>query len=294
MARALPLKYHQATFHFLDKEPKVSAAAQKKIAAAEKRMGLQLPASVREWYSLAGWETMLSRHRAQVLAEEKSKWPVGLASLKDLLKNLEQMQSMMRSDFGVGWEPMFTVGSRPGDPYSWYVALDGSDDPPVVEIDREQFQIEARFSVFIFARVWEPYDITIEDAADADGLMCWLLSEKHYCNPYYLDFLRERYNEGLLSENAEEKRLYYRFYNSDGAITIKCNGDPMQKEVAADWTFSAASTGQLVNLIAPLSPWKDLFADLRCTFSRRFGLQKIESEGGKEALKQLRPKSRKK
>jgi hypothetical protein len=69
MPAPVKLEYHRATLDFLARKPAFSRAAVKRIDAAEKKTGLRLPPAVREWYSLAGCDTIVVDHPAWIVLE---------------------------------------------------------------------------------------------------------------------------------------------------------------------------------------------------------------------------------
>jgi hypothetical protein len=289
MPQPAKLKYHQVTLSFLNHKAAFASSAVKKIEAGEKKIGLQLPASVREWYSLAGWEEAVSKLRKQVLTKDAARFPIGLADVPNLLKNLQELQNNMDAFRRGGHTPSFTVGAEPGNPYRWYVALDGSDDPPVFEIDRDQIKVAEHFSSFIFGLVWEPFQV--HDTIRArDTNRCWLVAEKHPCGYAHLDFLKEHYSEGLVHQSRYEEGTRYAFYNADGTITIQCPGDAVTKEVPAHWSFTADSVPSLVKLITPVWQFGGLNRALSSALSEKFAGKQIKSKEGEQALKELRGK----
>jgi hypothetical protein len=105
----MPLVYHQAAFDVMGKTPKPSKKALGILEGRERALGFALPASLREFYSLAGASDVLTDHSNQdpaVPIEE-------LGEPEDLKQGVLRIQ-----DENQGCA-------------SWYVRLDGSDDPPV-------------------------------------------------------------------------------------------------------------------------------------------------------------------
>ncbi len=105
----MPLVYHQAAFDVMGKTPKPSKKALGILEGRERALGVILPASLREFYSLAGASDVLTDHSNQdpaVPIEE-------LGEPEDLKRGVLRIQ-----DENQGCA-------------TWYVRLDGSDDPPV-------------------------------------------------------------------------------------------------------------------------------------------------------------------
>jgi hypothetical protein len=80
MAEPVRLKYHQLTLDLLGAKPVFSRDAVETIRAWERRRGVQLPASVAEWYSL--------EPPPMPPADNEDPWEA--ASLGELLGDLER------------------------------------------------------------------------------------------------------------------------------------------------------------------------------------------------------------
>jgi hypothetical protein len=272
MPAPLKLEYHQATLDFVGRTPAFSRAAVKRIDAAEKKTGLRLPPAVREWYSLTGCDTIILI----------PPYPVELAPLRDLLKNLDVAQDSTMSFSPNDLALPLQIGDVEGTGFRFWVSLDGSDDPRVIEADRGQIIAAEHFSEFLFGLAWE---------RDPDLLYNALVAQKHRFGPPPLDFMKEHYNEGLPHYSRSEGNVTYDwggeipgytyrnypFYNSDGVVTMRCSGDPTAREVPALWSFRAESAEALVWLVAPVWGFGGLNKALRAT-----------SEMGKSALKKLK------
>jgi hypothetical protein len=317
------LRFHQATLSFLGHKAAISASAVKEIDDAEKKVGLQVPAAVREWYSLAGWEEAIANDRKRVLTKEEARFPIGLDNLTAMPKNLQASKdhidgcasvSLDRNPFtGKPLSPtereaiqreheafrVLRVGQERGNPFWWGVALDGSDDPPVSEVRDTVGKVSGHFSTFIFCIIWEPHQIHNWHSV-RDTRLAWLVAEKHPCGPGHLDFMREHYSEGLTHQprldesdvNFVSGACRYPFYNSDGAITIQCTGDPGANEVPAHWSFTAASASSLVNLISPVWQLGGLSKTVQAVIKHKT-LGEVRSPDGEKALEQLKGKSKK-
>ncbi len=104
----MPPVYHQASLNLLGVAPRTSSASGELLGRREQALGVRLPASVREWYTLRGAE--------RVLAEHGGDRPVPLKALGD------------PREVGLGW---LRVLDECQGVAAWFVRLDGSDDPPV-------------------------------------------------------------------------------------------------------------------------------------------------------------------
>jgi hypothetical protein len=103
------LEYHRATFDLLGIKPRVSAAAIRAIEERGRALGITLPDSLREWYSIGGAVRLLAEH-------SDGARPVPLKELGD------------PRDLGFGLLKLLDEGQGVAE---WYACLDGSDDPPV-------------------------------------------------------------------------------------------------------------------------------------------------------------------
>jgi hypothetical protein len=146
------LSYHQNVFDLLDIEPAPSEAALRMIEECERRCQKRLPAAVRDWYALDG---VVHLPDDPLTVEYGYLWwdysnddhPVALA---EVLRAFER---------GVGAGPRsrrpdVTVLVENQGCCSWYIRLDGSDDPPVrVDLDFEtggSKTVAPHFSEFVF------------------------------------------------------------------------------------------------------------------------------------------------
>jgi hypothetical protein len=129
--------FHSATFRLLRTEPRVSPVAVSQVEHVERRLGFQLPASVREWYRSGEAIEILAKY-----SNQDSPIP-----LKDFA--VIEWQSLRLLPFKVENQGVCT----------WSIALDGSDDPPVyvdVDTDGAERQVQAtKFSAYIYACVWD-------------------------------------------------------------------------------------------------------------------------------------------
>ena len=116
MGEAVKLQYHAAALRLLAVEPRLDPEAADRIDRAEAACGRRRPAAVREWYTLAGAEEMLT-------LDDNA---CGVAYLADLLADLARGRP----------EIEFYGPRRVNTGYQAFVRLDGSDDPPVlVDVD---------------------------------------------------------------------------------------------------------------------------------------------------------------
>lgn len=104
----MKIRYHKSALKLLQLTP-ISSAAAAALAAREQALGVTFPASVREWYSIEGAVEILAEH-------SNEDFPVPLDELGDAGEAAHGLLKIMDENQGV---------------VTWYVALDGSDDPPV-------------------------------------------------------------------------------------------------------------------------------------------------------------------
>jgi hypothetical protein len=115
----MPLIYHQATFELMGTKPQTSKPALKVLAERERLLGITLPASLREFYSLKGASAILEQHSDQ-----------------DPAVPIEELGGREEVAHGVLKIQVENQGV-----VAWYVRLDDSDDPPV-EVEVEYLRCE--------------------------------------------------------------------------------------------------------------------------------------------------------
>src|SRR5437868_559831 len=123
--------FHSATFRLLGIEPQVSAAAISEVEHAERRLGFQLPSSVRQWYCNADAIGILARY-------SNDDWPISLREFAVKEWKTHRLLPFKNENQGV---------------CIWAIMLDGSDDPPVyVDVDSNgvQWNMQApTFSAYV-------------------------------------------------------------------------------------------------------------------------------------------------
>ena len=138
--------FHDATVEHLDIRPRITMAALGELARTQRRLGIDLPASVREWYSYDCALSVLSEH-------SNGDPPIPVAEFA-------LTQSM------VG--PLIPIRQENQGVCTWAILLDGSNDPPVfVGMDSAgtQWRLHAQnFSTYVYACVWD-YRIVLKQPA---------------------------------------------------------------------------------------------------------------------------------
>ncbi|MEV8517112.1 SMI1/KNR4 family protein [Dactylosporangium sp. NPDC051484] len=148
-------QYHARSLALAGRTAETSPDAVAAVDRFATARGFPLPASVREWYSLAAGQETLSRfsnedrvYAAHELGRPEPYWPDG------------------EPDQERDWDP---VAERQLLPFMienqgvcyWAVMLDGSDDPPVMisfddlEPTDEWTMLTASFSDLVYTRIWD-------------------------------------------------------------------------------------------------------------------------------------------
>lgn len=129
--------YYSSIFRLLGSEPHVTPAARCAVENAERRLGLQLPASVREWYCNENAIDILARY-------SNNDWPIAIEEFAVTEWRTLRLMPFKNENQGV---------------CTWSISLDGSDDPPVfvdVDTDGANWILQApTFSAFVHACIWD-------------------------------------------------------------------------------------------------------------------------------------------
>lgn len=148
------LRYHARTLELMGVKPSFSEANARMLAVREAAMGVRLPDSVREWYSLDGCTELMRTY-------SNNDRPVALGLLGQPADN---WYGMGHRDFVAQAKLHFMSENQ--SVCNWAVALDDGDDPPVfVEVDSENHDewqpCTATFSEFLRCQAWDhPQDGT--------------------------------------------------------------------------------------------------------------------------------------
>jgi len=164
------MKYHSSTFGLI-LQP-VASGSEDRLSLAEQRLGIVLPNSVREWYSVVDGQDILSKYSNVDTALTPSEFRLIEICGRQLVQFLIENQ-------GVCW---------------WGFELNGSDDPPVfVDFDPppdKLFLYAKTFSEFTYLRVfdfdgwWDADRFTLETRAPlAEPARRWLV-ENYKSEPY--------------------------------------------------------------------------------------------------------------
>ena len=241
MERDSILTYHQATFDLIGEKPVTSSKAIEAIARFEHIKGLSLLASVKEWYTLASAQNILSRYPpagairgAEQLGGPESYWFNGVFHEIDLLK-----------------QGLLLIMAEIQNICFWAIQLNGEDDPPVV-VSKELKPFATwhlcaeTFSVFVYTCVWDSLVINPEDQ-----MFGW----KESLLPTELDFLHERFEEGPRTYTFPGA-VNYRLFSGNQRILIQVS------ERQASWYFAADSDEALKRLVEQVLQCETLKRDL--------------------------------
>jgi hypothetical protein len=266
------LAYHGPTYELLGREPAPWPDFVRHIDRGERRAGRALPASVREWYALAEGVSLLDRQygrRARSLRGvlrdlRASARPGSPGRLGSVLSALDRpLRPFSRVVLGARVPlrgqpgmPLLTPGRllflrEYGDIDEWdctqdsdtYACLDGSDDPPVVEVSEDRVALVARsFSSFVFHHVWR-------DVAWADNTLG--LGATVVSGPVELDFLRDHFSEGPILHH--ERRTTYPFFGPGIWVQVSGPGE-LTAEVPCEWEVRGLRPAHLERAVERLLP----------------------------------------
>ena len=201
----MKLVYHQATFDLLSHTPVISKRSLASLDRLASRLGIALPLSFKEWYSLRGAIRVLATYSNddhpvfidQMARSDKNNWHAAKSDdprSSELLVFMHENQHVCR----------------------WAVNLTGADDPPVyVEVDALPSKgwtlFASKFSVFVYCQVWDWTPFT----ANWLGMSAW--TEQLTTDD--LTFMRERFTAAPQTYSWPGN-VTYRFYNELGRVLI--------------------------------------------------------------------------
>lgn len=211
--------YHAASMRLLDCELSVALAAQADIAEAERRLGVPLPRSVREWYSYENGIAILADH-------SNDDPPIEVRDFALLEWQSHRLLPIRNENQGV---------------CVWAVEIDGSDDPGVwIDVDshgKQWRRVTTSFSVYVRTCIWD-YRRVLKRAAIVRAL-------NRTVSGAALDFLSRHF--------VEEARTYgwpgsvqYRFGSEGAGVLIWAS------ENQADWFIAAETEASLAEAVSAL------------------------------------------
>jgi hypothetical protein len=273
------LRYHQATFDLLGREPVVSPRALARIEEVERSCGCALPAAVKEWYSLDD-ASLLRRYK---LEGEVRSLDAVLADLRDTSRPGQGPSGLRRLWASVGGHfPLSPLAPRGRLPISaendprrllsgvrllilsafadedWglpdadtYVRGHGSDDPPVLLVLPEREVVEAAdtFSSFVFVHVW--VGLTLERSRYTPEDHFILRVQDPSFGPMELDYLRDTFTEGTVL-HAGVRATRFHFHQDNIWIEVALPGEG--SSLPAELRIAAGSLDELVEAVRRLWP----------------------------------------
>ncbi|MCA9071219.1 MAG: hypothetical protein KDA84_19965, partial [Planctomycetaceae bacterium] len=254
------LRYHKRAFSLLSEKPVISKNNVLKIERWEKKVGHQLPASLKEWYSLEGAEQRLGC-RPEFSTMTLQRTLNRAARSADSENRSPHLGSIMR--WFVGWSSLDECE----------VSLEGSDDPPV---DRVLWAADT-FSEFVKNLLWSnltdtwwfehEYDQWSPENRSSypDFPMLYAcepafsLRDISYLSKHHIkDFQRMvggRWLE-ILDPFTREPRTYFKptslfhFYTRGVRLRIICLGNPKRRRVESHWEIFGDSVQELVDVVS--------------------------------------------
>ncbi len=209
------MSYHAKALDLLGKPVHVGDATE--LNAAERLLGIEFPASVREWYTTVDGRAVLAKYSNNDHALVPAEFRLETVDGKRLVVFLIENQ-------GVCW---------------WGFDLDGGDNPAVyVNLDPppdDLFVYSTSFSEFTFVRVFDHEGYWAPDRMSLETYRSLEAGD--------LATLRARFSEESGSSGWPGNQVY-RFRSRHGRITI------WQSDEQSDWTLSAPSTDELETLQA--------------------------------------------
>ena len=227
------MSYHAATFRLLDSAPRTSAAAKAVVHDAEKRLGLSLPSSVREWYGCEDALAILAKH-------SNEDPPIAVPDFAVVEWQSRRLLPIRHENQGV---------------CTWAIMLDGSEDPPVlVDVDsrgKDWRRSASTFSSYVYSCVWD-YRRVFGQPAFVQAQNCSLSREA-------LD--------GLIATHSEEMQTYgwpgstqHRFSKGTAAILI------WSSTGQADWFIASPDAATLESAVRAVCHLDDV-GDYLCANS---------------------------
>jgi hypothetical protein len=280
MSRTSRIPYHQNVYDLLQLEPSECPEAARMIAEHEAKHG-PLPASVREWYLVP--KVVPLRSPDDIDARD-----AGVGTLwheccphdnigqnyrvEPLADVLRQFANVAAGCLGPSIDVLSTYGYYT---WTWVVALDGSDDPPVwLEPDRIARDGEvpkheaATFSAFLAEQLAEFYTHPFNDythtprapepvqACYLNGL--WLRSPAEPFEPAVIDFLIDQFGEPDRTPRPGNVTTFT-FRPEGGIIRITADEPSLGGGLSAWWVHADTSERltELARLIVPFGTLRE-------------------------------------
>jgi hypothetical protein len=223
------VQYHQATLTMLEWQPVVTRAAEAEIAKAERESGWVLPPSVREWYLF----DLDASARGGVV-----RYPPRRGELLNSLRRAER----------TGFYANLLALTGDGGDGTWYVRLDGGNDPPVVEEndprygDSDLHPVSPRFSEWLFMGLFPVL-----------GVYLTACSTDRSWEPIALDYLQDHLEHSRTVDTDRGPGHY--FYGRGCWVCVMPAFPQFGGGVAAQWWVTARYSDDLAALLRGVWPF---------------------------------------
>lgn len=208
--------FHSHTFKLLECAPPESPTARAAVEKTEHRLGIRLPASVREWYSIDDAIDILAKY-------SNDDRPIALQEFA-----LNEWESHRLLPFKIENQGVCV----------WAISIDASDDPAVyVDVDSNGAQwnmMAPTFSSYIYACVWDYVRVLHQQAL--------VQAQNEPLSSGALEAVREWYDEEPATFSWPGN-TQYRFAGDGHAILIWAGDDQ------ADWFIGAREASALENAL---------------------------------------------
>src|SRR5262249_35292861 len=278
------ISYHQSVFDLLDLQPSESATAREMIEVCEAHCGWRLPEAVRQWYLIDQVVPLQRVDNFHGFPENEENHLWYDYSNMDHPEPLDMVLQRFASEL---------QAYRPGSDTnrvrilvenqavcSWFVQLDGSDDPPVVVDESydyrpnhpdgsrvlEWVKVADYFSEFVFDWVADYYFREWTPLSERDvypGRRTRPACEKPHFNGLWLyapcaegldgpslDFLLEHFDEDRRMP-VSEGVIQYQFRNKYGRLRVTSDG-LSERDGISSWWLHADSEEDLFQLVRPI------------------------------------------
>jgi hypothetical protein len=196
---------------------------------------------VREWFAIESAESLFYRKTNQDHLEE-------LASLGDARDTAQGYLKVATENQGV---------------VAWYVRLAEGDDPSVYDNNDEWNDDLSKTNWRMFARTFTSFIFDMMSSHHFGGWLSgmYLSAEDQWPSPNELGLLRDWLQEGPRIETPDA--MVYRFFNTQGMITIRAAMPGRSAGATAVWEIEAEELEDLFEFAKKLRPMGTLSLTLR-------------------------------